>query len=44
MHFWAQLPGESIESGSRRIEFIADHVLPEVRDRVGIQQHEVSAV
>jgi alkanesulfonate monooxygenase SsuD/methylene tetrahydromethanopterin reductase-like flavin-dependent oxidoreductase (luciferase family) len=44
MHFWAQLPGESIESGSQRIEFIADQVLPEVRQRVRIEQHQPAGV
>ena len=32
MHFWAQFPGEPIESGSRRIELIARRVLPRVRE------------
>ena len=32
MHFWAQFPGEPIESGSRRIELIARQVLPKVRE------------
>ena len=31
VHFWAQFPGESIESGSRRIECLANQVLPKVR-------------
>jgi len=31
VHFWAQFPGESIESGSRRIECLATHVLPKIR-------------
>lgn len=31
VHFWAQFPGESIESGSKRIEYIATKVLPRVR-------------
>jgi alkanesulfonate monooxygenase SsuD/methylene tetrahydromethanopterin reductase-like flavin-dependent oxidoreductase (luciferase family) len=34
VHFWAQLPGESVESGSRRIELLAKRVLPEVRRRL----------
>jgi alkanesulfonate monooxygenase SsuD/methylene tetrahydromethanopterin reductase-like flavin-dependent oxidoreductase (luciferase family) len=33
--FWAQLPGESVESGSRRAQYIATQVLPEVRRRIG---------
>ncbi|MEM8564195.1 MAG: LLM class flavin-dependent oxidoreductase [Pseudomonadota bacterium] len=32
MHFWAQFPGEPIESGSRRIELLANKVLPRVRE------------
>ena len=35
VHFWAQFPGEPVDSGSRRIEYIAQHVLPEVRKTVG---------
>ena len=31
MHFWAQFPGEPLESGSRRIELLARQVLPRVR-------------
>jgi alkanesulfonate monooxygenase SsuD/methylene tetrahydromethanopterin reductase-like flavin-dependent oxidoreductase (luciferase family) len=31
VHFWAQFPGESVESGSRRIEYVARNVLPRVR-------------
>lgn len=31
VHFWAQFPGESVESGSARIEYMANHVLPKVR-------------
>lgn len=31
IHFWAQFPGESIESGSRRMRYIAEYVLPYVR-------------
>jgi len=31
LHFWAQFPGEPIESGQRRIEYMARHVLPRVR-------------
>lgn len=34
VHFWAQLPGESIESGSARLEFIANRVLPRVRQAI----------
>jgi alkanesulfonate monooxygenase SsuD/methylene tetrahydromethanopterin reductase-like flavin-dependent oxidoreductase (luciferase family) len=29
-HYWAQLPGESVESGSERIQYMADKVIPEV--------------
>lgn len=31
VHFWAQFPGEPVESGSDRIEYIARQVLPRVR-------------
>ncbi len=31
IHFWAQLPGEPIEQGQRRIDLIAREVLPRLR-------------
>jgi len=31
VHFWAQLPGESVESGSERVEILATQVMPLVR-------------
>lgn len=31
VHFWAQFPGEPIESGSARMEYVATQVLPRVR-------------
>jgi alkanesulfonate monooxygenase SsuD/methylene tetrahydromethanopterin reductase-like flavin-dependent oxidoreductase (luciferase family) len=31
VHFWAQFPGEAVDSGSARIEYIASEVLPRVR-------------
>ena len=31
LHFWAQFPGESLESGDARMHYIARNVLPEVR-------------
>ena len=31
VHFWAQFPGEPVESGSRRIEYLASQVLPRLR-------------
>jgi alkanesulfonate monooxygenase SsuD/methylene tetrahydromethanopterin reductase-like flavin-dependent oxidoreductase (luciferase family) len=31
IHFWAQFPGESVESGSTRLRYIADKVLPRLR-------------
>tara|TARA_A100001037_G_scaffold223364_1_gene201239 strand:- start:5112 stop:6125 length:1014 start_codon:yes stop_codon:yes gene_type:complete len=34
VHFWAQFPGESIDSGSRRMEYIAKQVLPRVRANI----------
>ena len=36
VHFWAQFPGESIESGSSRIEYMAKEVLPAVRNNLGV--------
>lgn len=33
-HFWAQFPGETVESGSARIQYIADAVIPEVTRRL----------
>jgi len=33
-HFWAQLPGEPVESGSARIQYMADKVIPEVTRRL----------
>ena len=33
VHFWARLPGEPVSSGQRRIEYMARHVLPRVRER-----------
>lgn len=34
-HYWAQFPGESVESGSERIQYLADHVIPQVTARLG---------
>ncbi len=31
IHFWAQFPGESLESGSARMRYIAQKVLPRLR-------------
>jgi len=31
VHFWAQFPGEPVASGTRRMEYIADKVLPRLR-------------
>ena len=38
VHFWAQLPGEAVERGTRRIEFLARQVMPEVRKRLQKEQ------
>lgn len=35
VHFWAQLPGEPLEQGSARIEYIATQVLPAIRANLG---------
>ena len=34
VYFWAQLPGEPVESGSRRVELLATQVAPAVRQRL----------
>lgn len=34
IHFWAQLPGEPVEQGAERIEYIANHVLPRIRELI----------
>jgi alkanesulfonate monooxygenase SsuD/methylene tetrahydromethanopterin reductase-like flavin-dependent oxidoreductase (luciferase family) len=31
IHFWAQFPGEPLESGNRRLQYIAEKVLPRLR-------------
>lgn len=36
-HYWAQFPGESIASGSERIQYLADHVIPQVTTRLSGQ-------
>ncbi len=36
-HYWAQLPGETVESGSERVQYIADKVIPEVARRLAPQ-------
>lgn len=33
IHFWAQFPGEPVESGQRRMEYIASKVLPRLKGR-----------
>ena len=33
-HYWAQLPGETVESGSERVQYLADKVIPEVTRRL----------
>ena len=38
VHFWAQLPGESVESGSARIELLATEVAPQVRARLAAEE------
>jgi alkanesulfonate monooxygenase SsuD/methylene tetrahydromethanopterin reductase-like flavin-dependent oxidoreductase (luciferase family) len=34
LHFFAQLPGEPVESGSRRVEYLATKVMPEVLGQI----------
>ena len=31
IHFWAQFPGESVDAGNARMEYIAEKVLPRLR-------------
>ncbi len=31
LHFWARLPGETVQAGHRRVEYMAKQVLPRVR-------------
>jgi alkanesulfonate monooxygenase SsuD/methylene tetrahydromethanopterin reductase-like flavin-dependent oxidoreductase (luciferase family) len=33
-HYWAQLPGETVEAGSARVQYLADKVIPEVTRRL----------
>jgi alkanesulfonate monooxygenase SsuD/methylene tetrahydromethanopterin reductase-like flavin-dependent oxidoreductase (luciferase family) len=40
LHFLAQLPGESVESGSRRVEYLATKVMPEVLRAAGQSERE----
>ena len=37
-HYWAQLPGESVESGSERIQYLADKVIPAVTRRLTVDR------
>ncbi|MFD2399224.1 hypothetical protein ACFSVJ_24080 [Prauserella oleivorans] len=37
VHFWAQLPGEGVDSGSARVELLASKVIPEVRQRLAVE-------
>ena len=32
IHFWAQFPGESLESGNRRMQYIAERLLPKLKN------------
>lgn len=42
-HYWAQFPGESIESGSERIQYMADNVIPAVTERLSRQAQPTAA-
>jgi len=35
LHYWAQFPGESVGSGSERIQYFADKVIPRVAEKLG---------
>lgn len=41
VHFWAQLPGEPVDSGSTRIELLATKVIPEIRTRLATDSEMV---
>jgi hypothetical protein len=43
-HYWAQLPGESAESGSARIQYLADKVIPEVTQKLSTRTQSVAGV
>lgn len=43
VHFWAQLPGEPVESGSQRLQYIATHVIPQVRARLAARSSDAVA-
>jgi hypothetical protein len=43
-HYWAQLPGESVESGSARIQYLADKVIPEVTQKLSTRTQSVAGV
>ncbi|WP_181781657.1 LLM class flavin-dependent oxidoreductase [Pseudonocardia pini] len=34
VHFWAQLPGEPVDSGSARIEYLTTKVIPQLHERL----------
>ena len=38
VHFWAQFPGEPVDGGSRRIEYIAKQVLPRLRAELKLSE------
>lgn len=37
IHFWAQLPGETADDGQRRVDVIAQKVLPAVKRRLSLE-------
>lgn len=37
VHFWAQLPGEPVDSGSARLELMASKVIPAVKQRLAVE-------
>lgn len=42
VHFWAQFPGESVESGQRRLDYISSKVLPRLREHLGSSRRNSS--
>ena len=43
-HYWAQLPGESVDSGSAHIQYLADKVIPEVTQQLSGRTQLIAAV
>jgi hypothetical protein len=44
VHYWAQFPGESVDSGSERIQYMADNVIPAVTEQLASRTRPAAAV